>query len=361
MSTPLQRFQAAAHLGEQDVVPVCPFLTGHYVSWFAGVDESKAAVYWGRDYKTKLRCQLHAVEKFKDAKIWPGVWADFGLAVETSALGCEVVFPENAAPGVKESPVKKPEDIEKLEVPDPKKDGFMPLALEAIEYMKRNLPAGVKNTHGYLDGFAMSLGPTDLVGLVIGYDRYIVWQVNYPDLIHKAMSIATETAISYIEAQLEITGEPNFVIVADDATGFLNRASFERFSFPYVQEILKKFYRRDNMVLFHSDSDNMAIVDKIKEWPFHIYNYGPRMDTEVLKQKLGGKIALIGGLAPLGPLRYGKAGEVDRACKQAIQKGAKGGGFILSTCGGTAAGTPEQNIRTMLKAGSKYAKAGLRA
>ena len=270
------------------------------------------------------------------------MWADFGVAVETSALGCELVFPENAAPGVKQTPVKKPEDIENLEVPDPKKDGLMPLALETIEYMKRNVPTDLMSAYGYLEGFGISIGPTDLAGLVIGYDRFIVWQLNYPDLIHKAMRIATETVISYIQAQLETSGGANLVIVADDATGFLNRASFERFSFPYVQEVLRKFYRRDKMVLFHSDSDNMAIVDKIKEWPFHIYNYGPRMDAEILKGKLAGRIALIGGLAPLGPLRYGKTEEVDRACKEAMQKGAKGGGFVLSTCGGTAAGTPEE-------------------
>jgi len=357
MPTPREIFEAAAHLAEQETVPVSPFLTGHFMSWFAGIDEAHASLYWGRDYKTKLRCQLNAAKRFIDVKIWPGIYPDFGVAAETSALGCNVVFPENAAPGVKESPVKAPEDIERVEPADPERDGLMPLVLEAYEYMMRNVPKDLMETHGYLDGFAISLGPTDVAGLVVGYDKYIIWQFDYPDLIHKIMKVATETVINYIEAQLEVTGEPKFIIIADDATGFLNKSSFEKFSFPYVGEVCERFYRKDNIVLFHSDSDNMAIVDKMKDWKIHMYNFGPRMSLKTLKEKLGDKIALIGGLAPLGPLRHGRPEDVDMACKAAIEDGDRSG-FILSMCGGTAAGTPEENIRAMIEAGKKYGGKG---
>jgi uroporphyrinogen-III decarboxylase len=44
-----------------------------------------------------------------------------GVWVLAKALGVKLGFPENNTPNPVESPVKSSEDIEKLEVPDPKK------------------------------------------------------------------------------------------------------------------------------------------------------------------------------------------------------------------------------------------------
>ena len=163
---PLERFLAASRLGATDYVQAAPFITGHFMLWFAGIPEERAFEYWGRDYEKKLSAQLKTIEAFRnpfpDVMLWPGVWADFGPAVEPSSLGCDIVFPERASP-FPQPTIKDLEDIDRPQVPDPGKDGLMPLALVAHHYMMRRMPSGLKKQYGY-GQWVHALGPTDIAG-----------------------------------------------------------------------------------------------------------------------------------------------------------------------------------------------------
>ena len=55
----------------------------------------------------------------------------FGTAVTASALGCQVDFPPKQDPAVnpRHYPVRSPEDVKRLQIADPEKDGLMPRVL----------------------------------------------------------------------------------------------------------------------------------------------------------------------------------------------------------------------------------------
>ena len=196
---PLERFLAASRLEEGDHVQAAPFITGHFILWFAGIPDERAVEYWGRDYKKKLYAQLKTIkafESFPDVLIWPGVWADFGPAVETSALGCNIIFSDKASP-FPEPVVKDLEAIDRLRIPDPKKDGLMPLALEAYSYMVKKVPPELGERYGY-GQWTHALGPSDIAGLCMGYDKFLIGLYRYPDSIQRIMKIAAETTILWI-------------------------------------------------------------------------------------------------------------------------------------------------------------------
>jgi len=142
--TPLQRFKVAANLGIPDQIPVMPFATGHYLAWFGRIDQKD---YWLNPVK-RLKVQLKFQNRFPDVMLYPGIWPDYGAAVEPSVFGVKIDWPQNGSAMI--HPVKNTKSIE--EPADPRKDGLMPKALEDYEYILENMPSHYKEKYEYLDG-----------------------------------------------------------------------------------------------------------------------------------------------------------------------------------------------------------------
>lgn len=354
---PLDRFLIASQLEFADHVPAAPFITGHFALWFAGIPEDRATEYWGRDYEKKLHAQLktiRAFEAFPDVMIWPGVWADFGPAVETSALGCNIIFSERSSP-FPEPVVKKVDDIDRLRVPDPRKDGLMPLALEAYAYMVKNVSRDLRNQHGY-GQWTHALGPSDIAGLSMGYDRFLVGLYMCPEAIQKLMRISAETTILWIEAQRDTIGSDLLTYLSGDTDCFLNPRQFEAFSYPCIRDVCRRLKRNGNIVLYHNDGDTTHLLDKLRDVAANMFNYGQEMSTATVKNKVGDKMALVGGLNSIGVLLRGKAADVEGESRKAILEGAINGGFVLSNEGGMAAHTSWDNILAMINTAMKYGR-----
>lgn len=347
---PLERFLAASRLEATDCVQVAPFVTGHFMLWFAGIPEERALEYWGRDYERKLNAQLKTIEafgnRFPHVMLWPGVWADFGPAIEPSSLGCDVVFPERTSP-VPQPTIKDLEDIDRLQVPDPRKDGLMPLGLEALSYMVKKIPSDLKKQYGY-GQWAYALGPTDIAGLSMGYDRFLIGLYKHPDSIHKLMKVAAETTVVWVEAQRDVIGSDLLVFISGDTDYFLNPTQFKIFSFPYISLVCKKLRKKGNIVLYHNDADTTHLLNDLGEVGANMFNYGQGMKTAVVKEKAGRKMGLVGGLNSIGVMLNGKAEDVRAEAMIAIREGAIDGGFVLSNEGGMASHTPWENITAMI-------------
>ena len=147
--TALERFKAAAKLEIPDQVPVMPFATGHYIAWSVGLEEGE---YWWDPIK-KFEAQLKLHQKFPGVMFYPGIWPDYSVAIEASALGCKIEWPKNASPQIREY-IK---DVDSLKPADPWKDGLMPKALETYEYMQEHLPSEYREKYEYLDGWASTM------------------------------------------------------------------------------------------------------------------------------------------------------------------------------------------------------------
>ncbi|MCS7116582.1 MAG: uroporphyrinogen decarboxylase family protein [Nitrososphaerota archaeon] len=348
-------FEKAAHLQIPDQIPVSLLATGDFIIYFSNIPLNHQIEYWGRDYKRKFLLQLRLVESFPDILFLPGIWPDFNYTVEASALGCKVIFKEDAPPRV-ESTLKRFEDVEHLEVPDPYTDGLMPLALEAYQYMVDHLPIDLRYGYRYLEGMAVAMGPMDIASLIVGYDNLLLNLHKNPDLIHHLMKITTRTVIEWIEAQCSVTGGKRLVILFEDSISFLSKAQYLKFSNPYLKEICEKFTGSGTIIILHSCANIMHILSEIQKLPINILHYGPDITTSKVKNMLKDKICLMGGLSPYNEIIKGKPIDVIQACKRVIEEGGYNGGFILSVSGSVPVGTPIENIRAIVEASKLYGK-----
>jgi len=346
---PRQRYETAARLGIPDQVPCVPFLTGHFIAHYNGMVEGD---YWA-DPVLKLKAQLAVQERWPDTMLYPGVWVDYSVAIETSALGAQVRFPRNASPQI-EPFLKTPEQVMALEPPDPYKAGLMPKALDTLRYMLDHCPKKWIDAYGYLAGAGGCLGPTDVAGLCRGYDVFAEDIYKRPEVAHRLMAIAAETCIRYLKAQEEIGGQFHRLVVYDDSIGFFSKRHFVAFSQPYIRRIFEAFPYA--IKVLHCDANTTHLLDVIADTGMDVFNFDSHMDIALVKQKIGSRVCLLGNISPLGVLLEGTPEEVDAECRRLIEAAKPGGGYILTAGSGTARGTPPENIDAMIKACEKYGR-----
>lgn len=354
--TPLQRFKIAAKLGIPDQVPVMPFAAGPYIAWFAGLDQRS---YWWDPVK-KFEAQLKLQERFPHVMFYPGIRPDYSIAIETSTLGAKLEWPQNASPQVRK--YIKIENVDSLEPANPWKDGLMPKALKTYQYMQDNLPPRYREEYEYLDGWAMSVGPTDVAALCVGYD--VLFRNFYlnPEKVHKLIEISTETTIRYMKAQEKIGGRLKRFMIADDSIGLISSTHFKEFTLPYLKKIFATFNYA--IGIFHCDTNTTHLLDDIPEIGMNVFNFGPEVDIRKIKNKIGKRVCLFGNIPAIpikdGPpsctLLKGTPWDVDRICQYQIAVGKPNGGYMLTTGSEMARGTPDKNIEAMVKAAEKYGK-----
>ena len=77
--------------------------------------------------------------------------------------------------------------------------------------------------------------------------------------------------------------------------------------------------------------------------------WGKQTDYAEVKERVGGRMCLMGNVNPLEVGVRGTPEEVREATLDVLEKSG-GEGIVLSLGGGTSPGMPRQNIQAMLKA-----------
>jgi uroporphyrinogen decarboxylase len=78
------------------------------------------------------------------------------------------------------------------------------------------------------------------------------------------------------------------------------------------------------------------------------------MDIGQVKSKMGHRVAVMGNVSPLDVGVRGAPADVTRWARECLDKGAPGGGMILSFGGGVSPGTPAENIDVLLETAREW-------
>lgn len=173
-----------------------------------------------------------------------------GTCVAASAFGCQIEFPPQQDPvaNPRYYPVCSAKDIEKLEIPNPEKDGMLPKVLGFLRYMRSNsfLPVGITDCQG----------PLTTANQLMGFDKLIYLMEDNPSKVHELMDKITEALIRWIRKQKEVVGEPldecisdqqvytgrhAGVWFADDDAVLISPKLYKKFVVPYNSRLCKAF------------------------------------------------------------------------------------------------------------------------
>jgi len=295
------------------------------------------------DVDLKLSLQHLVQERFPDALILPGIFPDLGVVVEASTFGGRITWFENSAPYIAPS-IGDLKSIDRLRPLNPGDEGLTALYMIQLKQMEERLrPRGKR-----LEKLVISMGPAEIAGLVLGYDRFYTSIYDEPKRLARFMEIVTDFIIRWLRVQEKIIGEAELLILADHVPNQVNPKHMEELILPCAKAVYEafpkalKFYHNEG---FHSP----AHIRLIQQFGIDIWHFGSDQHKLVdLYPLLDEKIVLFGGLNPHGALRTGSTEEV-RQETFACLKDAQGRRLLLSSGTGTTPDVIPENIRAMIQ------------
>lgn len=248
------------------------------------------------------------------------------------------------------------EDFMSYPYPDPEKD---------IDWS--GIPASVKALKED-DLIAYSspgmLGPTlfEIAWYLRGMDNFMVDMMTEPEIVKYHLDRITEIreygAVKYAEAGVDV------IRLGDDVSTQLDMMMSPELYRKYLKPRMKRIIdaarnvNPDVLIDYHGDGNISKVIPDLIEIGVDILNpVQPECVNPVeMKQLYGERLSFNGTVGTQTTMPFGTPEEVDRVCREMIEKVGRGGGLILAPTHILEPEVPWENIEAFLNAIDKYSK-----
>ena len=339
-----ERLAAVAEGRKPDRVPVSPFVLS-YAAWIAGIPLSKLYVDQELSVKTQLQAaDLHGYDAFPRFG-----WGDWGAW----EFGGRIKFPDSyleSAPRTESSPITKPGDVDKLEVPDPAAAGSFPLLME-FNRITAKLGYSPKIMGGSV---------TNVVSSLLGRENLLRWYFKEPAAVHLAYDKAAELIIRGADMVLrEFGGRGSFSYGAPlDSNDLISPRIFETFAWPRLERIhkamLDRGIKRFSLHLCGDHNKNLEAWTALPMPDRSSISIGDSMDLETVAEAFHHR-HILGGNVSTTTLALGGYADVLAEARRCIEKGRNlPGGFMLMPACEMPVMAPPLNVHALLVAAREY-------
>lgn len=337
--TPKERMEAFEAKKPIDRIPCCPFISR------SGIRPLGMKV---RDFATNAKSMADAA--IASFKIYRPDCISTGSSCFTisEAMGSKLKFPEDDVPQLIEPVVKTRADIKKISSANPKKDGRLPVYVEAT----RRCVDAIGNEVN------VSVGPggpfTTATGLR-GTENFLRDLYRDPELVHELLLASLESCLDLIDAIHEVGGSCGFGEPVASSS-LISEKHFREFALPYITPIIKrlKHYSKSSSASLHICGKSMKILSALVETGATTLSLD-QVDIAEVKRLVGDKVCLMGNVPPIDVMFKGTPEMVDASVYDILRKGYDNPcGFIMSTGCGVATNAPAENIHAIMNAIRKY-------
>ena len=349
--TSLERVLATAAHTCPDVVPVGPF-AGFYAARLTGVPLGR--------YVTDGAVIADAQMALQQATGQDIVLTAADTYYMAEAFGLSVVHYPDALPTAQGVVLEDLADVGRLKVPDPRRDGRMPVYLEALRLLVRRLGdrVAVRGT---------GTGPFSIAAYLYGDQRFLLKLAEIDagmadpceeELLHRLLHLASESSGAFLRAQLE-EGE-HLAYLGDSlaSSDMISPAMYRRYALPYhrmvFDEVRPLCRERGAFTLLHICGDNTQILEDLVSTGADILEIDQKMDLSLCKTRVGERVCLIGNLNPTEIILQGDAEDVRRESGRCIEAAGPDGGFILGTGCFVPYHSPLGNLQAMVQTGHEH-------
>lgn len=290
-----------------------------------------------------FRANLALEREFPRVILFPSWWVEYGMAIEPSAFGSRIHFYPDQPPA--QSPMLGSiAEAECLKAPNPLTDGLMPLALHLY---RRHRPR-IRDA-GSIVPVVAARGPLCTAGFLRGISEFLLDTAEDPAAVHKLLAVTTQTCIDWLAAQAEAVGDSvEGILVLDDIAGMLSLKAYREFAHPYLKRICDAF-PKEWIKVYHNDANVRPFLSDLPDTGFDVLNWSHRIDAAEARAKTGGRLCLMGNVAPLDIGVRGTPEEMVAAAREVLSK-MPDGGLILSLGGGASPGMPRANVAALASA-----------
>lgn len=331
--TSYERVMTALEGGRPDRVPVVPIVR----DWSA------------RQVGFRFCDIMESVEKYVYAQYfcvrqfgYDAVWDLLAIHAEAEAMGSILKVPEDMPPSIEVPFVKDyEEDLGKLQIPDPWKDGRLPMILEGTRRLKE-LCKEEYAVIGYIQA------PFRHASMLRG-SEYVMRDVfKKPEQLKKLLEIATESLIVYGKAVAAAGADVICISDPSSSGDAVSREIWEEFGAPYTKMVVSEVRQTGIRMFLHICGDTSDRVDSLAETGVEGLSLDQKVDFSYARKTLGDSICLMGNVDPVQTLIFGNPEDVAAEAGYAITTAGKNGNFILSSGCMMPPDVPPENVTAMV-------------
>jgi len=275
-------------------------------------------------------------------------------------FGGEVKWPLDEfsqAPTVARHPADTPEEALKLQVPDVKTSGSIPIVME---FNKLALQEASDNDNEPLKALFYVASPFTNASNIVGADKFCKWMYKAPEAANHLLRISTDYIIEIARYWKDTFGTENVLAAWFDPTSsnqVISAKQFERFDLPYLKElheaVLGMGYRHIYVHICGEQNLNLPFWAQVPFGDPGFRSFGHEVDLEKAGEYFPNDV-IVGNVEP-AIIQVGKPEQVYEACRKCIEKGKKApGGFALACgCDGPPK-APAENMMMMTKAANDF-------
>lgn len=339
--TSLARYRAALACQVLDRVPVIPVL---HVAAASLID---ATIGQYAQYPEVMAETVINAYRYYDLD---GVQLSLGVATEASALGVELVQPPDGLPKVTTPSVKVPGDLATLRIPDPERDGIMPVFLEALDR--------VMTTIGQ-EACVMAVirGPMNIASQIRGVQNLMFDLMDAPDFAAELLAFCNQVALAL--GQAVIARGAHVVVIGEAICSphFISPRFYRQHVLGFHRELCQQLAEMGGAAsLMHICGDIHPILADMATIGAHILDLDWQVPVDEARHIVGPDMVLRGNVDPVAVMHDGTPQEVYDKASESLAQADPGGRFILCSGCDIPPGTPQENIRALVEAARTHGK-----
>ncbi len=339
--TPTERVDALRNGRSVDRVPLLSFILGFCAK---NVGYSVASIY--SDPVKSFWAQTWTREQYGyDSEPFYG-YASFG----GYEFGGEIKLPDGEyeqAPSHVRFPVEKGKDVERLQLPDVRTAGMLPLGMEFSR---------LQDANGVAPSFVVG-GAFTIAGNVCPVDTLCRWMIKEQELVCRLLRLATDHVLDIAKLWVETFGKGRVNIQIWEplaSNQVISPKHFEKIVLPYQIELHEKLLAIGiKNILCHICGEQNRNLPHWAEVPmgnFGIISIGKEIDVATAINFFGDRCVIAGNIEPAF-LQTGTPREIYELCRRTIERGKHApNGFALMQGCEVPVNTPPYNLYTMKKA-----------
>lgn len=329
----LQRMRATLSGELPDRVPVFPMVVSAAARW-AGVPISRFAA----DPAVMADCLVSAQQRAG----YDAVHVSLNVTVEAEAVGAPVEQPFDDLPHIVAPVLAESADLLRLEVPDPRSDGRLPVFVEAT----RSLADRVGDAVLIVPNIR---GPLSMASQLRGGEQLLMDLIDDPAFVLDLLAFCAEVGVVFATALVRAGGHAIMMGDALASPNSISPAMYRRFALPVHAEMVRRLHAAGaGAVLVHVCGDIRPIIGDLVSTGLDVLDVDTAVPLDEARALAGPSTVLRGNLSPTVLFRAAPA-DAASVARQALAAGGERR-FILGTGCEVPAGTPIENVISMVDA-----------
>lgn len=252
-------------------------------------------------------------------------------------LGLDILKPDKDFPSILNHPITSREILSTYRVPDPYKDGRMPVNLESLELIAKGIDKPL---------YVSIQGPFTLAVQLAGATHLLRSILKDPEFVEALLAFTTETVKSYALAAEKAGAQ--LISISEPGAVTLNPQRFDQYVVTAVNKVYKALSCWKSM---HICGDTSDILANMLKCDLDAVSLDQIMDYNQVIHKVPDHIVLIGNLDPIDTLARGSTAEIE-ATTYAMVHGLKDHKNYLCAFGCNCLNdTPVENLQVAMATG----------